>query len=158
MSDVEQMLQELVRRGAKDRLADRARARLISRAVRSGVPQREISRCLVNVSQATVNRMLIRAEADPDLDRTTPAEVIDRYTAGEIGARRMMEVLENWRYAVDGVRAVDGADTDAYTTGDWDQIERGFYRGHLSKDQFATLMRRQNDLLDRNMAAARSPR
>lgn len=158
MSVMEQVSQQLVRRGASDRLADRERTRLILMAVRSGVPQREISRCLGNVSQTTVNRILARAEADPDLDRTTPAEVIDRYAAGEIGETQMMETLENWRYTFGGVRAVEGVDTDAYTSGDWDQVERAFYRGFLNDDQFETLMRRQNDLLDRTIAAARPQR
>ncbi|MBM7416258.1 MULTISPECIES: helix-turn-helix domain-containing protein [Nocardiaceae] len=158
MSVKEQISQELVRQGALDRLADRKRTRLILGAAASGLPQREISRCLHNVSQTTVNRILARAETDPDLDRTTPAEVIDRYAAGEIDEKDMMETLANWVYTFGGVRSVDGVDTDAYTSGDWDQVERAFYRGLLNDEQFEALMRRQNELLDRNIAASRPAR
>lgn len=158
MSVQEQMEHLLVVQGAKDRLADRERTRLILGAVRSGVPQREISRRLINVSQATVNRIVARAEADPDLDRATPAEVIDQYAAGEIGEQQMMDTLLGWQYTFGAVQTVNGVDTDAYTSGDWDQVERAYYRGLLDDDQFSLLMRRQTELLDRDIVAARRAR
>jgi hypothetical protein len=37
---------------------------------------------------------------------------------------------------------IEGVATDAYTTGDWDDIEMAFYRGLLSDDEFQALATR----------------
>lgn len=139
----------LARRGARDRVADRDRLRLIVDASRRGYTHRVISDRLGTVSQATVTRLLQRAEHDPDLVRETPAEVIDRCAAGEIDPAEMMERLMGWRYTFGYLPTVNGHETDAYITGDWNEVELAYYRGFLTDDQFQALADRQNEILDR---------
>jgi hypothetical protein len=55
----------------------------------------------------------------------------------------MMERLLNWKYSFGGVVRIAGVATDAYTTGDWDDIEMAFSRGLLSDDEFQALAERQ---------------
>ena len=93
-------------------------------------------------SQATVQRILRRLTDDPSLLEETPAEIIDRRVAGMIDDHEMMERLLNWKYSFGGVERIDGVATDAYTTGDWDEIEMAFYRGLLSDEEFQSLATR----------------
>ncbi|WP_415394227.1 winged helix-turn-helix domain-containing protein (plasmid) [Rhodococcus globerulus] len=139
----------LARCGARDRVAERDRFRLIIAANKQGLTHRAISDGLGTVSQATVTRLLQRAESDPDLSRETPAEVIDRCAAGEIDSDEMMDRLMNWHYTFGYLPTVNGNETDAYVTGDWNQVERAYYRGLLNDEQFQTLADRQNQILER---------
>lgn len=59
-----------------------------------------------------------------------------------INDHTMMDSLLNWKYSFGGVARIDGVATDAYTTGDWDDIEMAFYRGLLSDDEFQALATR----------------
>mgnify|MGYP005992757369 CR=1 FL=1 len=139
----------LARRGARDRVAEKDRLRLIVDATRRGLTHRVISESLGTVSQATITRLIQRVDNDPYLTRETPAEVIDRCAAGEIDPAQMMDKLINWRYDFGRIPTVNGHDTDAYVTGDWDQVERAYYRGLLTDAQFQVLADRQNDILER---------
>ena len=38
---------------------------------------------------------------------------------------------------------IRGVATDAYTTGDWDDIEMAYYRGQLTDEEFQALASRQ---------------
>lgn len=94
-------------------------------------------------SQATVQRILRRLGEDPSLLEEKPAEIIDRRAAGMIDDQSMMDRLLNWKYSFGAVVRIEGVATDAYTTGDWDDIEMAFYRGVLSGDEFQALAERQ---------------
>lgn len=107
-----------------------------------GLSQRQISDTVGIHSQATVQRILRRFTEDPSLLERTPAEIIDRRAAGMIDSHDMMDRLLNWTYSFGGVVRIDGVATDAYTTGDWDDIEMAFYRGLLSDDEFHALATR----------------
>lgn len=127
-------------RAARQRVEARELERAIYQAANlAGLSQRQISDIVGIHSQATVQRILRRLTADPALLEERPAEVIDRRAAGVIDTQEMMDKLLNWKYSFGSVVRVDGVATDAYTTGDWDEIEMAFYRGLLSDDEFEAL-------------------
>ncbi|OIN78874.1 winged helix-turn-helix domain-containing protein [Mycobacterium malmoense] len=135
--------ERLVAKAARKRVDERELERAIYQAANhAGLSQRQISDIVGIHSQATVQRILRRLTEDPSLLDETPAEIIDRRAAGMIGDRSMMERLLNWKYSFGGVVRIDGVATDAYTTGDWDDIEMAFYRGLLSDDEFQALAAR----------------
>jgi hypothetical protein len=132
--------ERLAVKAARQRIDERELERAIYQAAtREGLSQRRISDIVGGRSQATVQRILRRLTEDPSLLDETPAEIIDRRTAGMIDDHDMMERLLNWKYSFGGVVRIDGVATDAYTTGDWDDIEMAFYRGLLSDDEFQAL-------------------
>jgi DNA-binding Lrp family transcriptional regulator len=141
--------QQLERVAARRRLDDRDINRAIDRAVRDGYSQREISDIIGNLSQATVQRIIRRLAASPELLRETPAEIIDRRAAGLIDDQTMMDRLLNWKYSFGAVPRIDDVATDAYMTGDWDEVESAYYRGLMSDDEFAELSKRQLAMIDR---------
>jgi hypothetical protein len=113
-----------------------------------GVSQRQISEVVGSLSQATVQRILIRIKEDPSLLEETPAEVIDRRTAGVINDEAMMDNLLHRTYSFGHVPSIDGIATDAYIPGDWDEIETAYYRDLLSEQEFDQLMERQRDQIE----------
>lgn len=141
--------QQLEQAAARLRLDDRAIYRAIHRAVQDGLSQRQISDIVGNLSQATVQRIIQRLAANPALLAETPAEIIDRRAAGIIDSQVMMKQLTKWRYIIGAVPRVDGVATDAYITGDWDEVESAYYRGLLSDEEFAQLSERQQALVQR---------
>jgi CBS domain-containing protein len=109
---------------ARRRVDERELERAIYHAANlAGLSQRQISDVVGIHSQATVQRILRRLTEDPSLLDETPAEIIDRRAAGMISDHDMMERLLDWKYSFRGVVRIDGVATDAYTTGDWDDIE-----------------------------------
>lgn len=140
--------QELKRTAARRRLDDRATFRAIDHAVRAGLSQRQISSIIGSLSQASVQRIIRRLAANPSLLCESPAEVIDRRAAGDINDQTMMEKLVSWKYTFGGVPRVDGVATDAYMSGDWDEIESAYYRELLSDEEFATLVRRPQAMIE----------
>ena len=153
MPTVEQARAEkrLAQRVARRRIDDRELDREIYDAARNAhLSQRRISELLAGLaSQATVQRTLRKLEDNPELLRETPAEVIDHRTAGLIDDDEMMDRLMNWSYSFGRVPSVNGVATDAYMSGDWDDVELAFYRGLLSDNEFTRLMDRQKDHLER---------
>ena len=136
--------ERLAVKAAHQRVDERELERAIYQAAtREGLSQRQISDIVGGRSQATVQRILRRLTEEPSLLDETPAEIIDRRTAGMIDDDDMMERLLNWKYSFGGVVRIDGIATDAYTTGDWDDIEMAFYRGLLSDEEFQALAERQ---------------
>jgi hypothetical protein len=130
-------------KAARQRIDERELERAIFQAANhAGLSQRQISDIVGIHSQATVQRILRRLTEDPSLLDETPAEIIDRRVAGMIDDHEMMERLLNWKYSFGGVVRIDGVATDAYTTGDWDDIEMAFYRGLLGDDEFQALATR----------------
>ena len=128
---------------ARQRVDERELEREIYRAAyHAGISQRQISDIVGIHSQATVQRILRRLSEDPALREERPAEVIDRRAAGLIATEDMMNRLLNWRYSFGGVVRVDGVATDAYASGDWDEIELAFYRGLLADEEFDALAAR----------------
>jgi transcriptional regulator with XRE-family HTH domain len=128
---------------ARQRIDERELERAIYQAANhAGLSQRQISDIVGIHSQATVQRILRRLTEDPSLLDETPAEIIDRRAAGMIDDHDMMERLLKWKYSFGGVVRIEGVATDAYTTGDWDDIEMAFYRGLLSDDEFHALATR----------------
>lgn len=135
--------ERLAVKAARQRIDERELERAIYQAANhAGLSQRQISDIVGIHSQATVQRILRRLTEDPSLLDERPAEIIDRRAAGMIDDRDMMERLLNWKYSFGGVVRIVGVATDAYTTGDWDDIEMAFYRGLLSDDEFQTLATR----------------
>jgi hypothetical protein len=133
----------LAAKAARQRVDERELERAIYQAANdAGLSQRQISDIVGIHSQATVQRILRRLTEDPALLEERPAEVIDRRAAGLINTDDMMDRLLKWRYSFGGVVRVDGVATDAYATGDWDEIEMAFYRGLLSDDEFQALAAR----------------
>ncbi|WP_238963262.1 helix-turn-helix domain-containing protein [Mycobacterium paraintracellulare] len=131
-------------KAARQRVAERDLERAIYHAAtREGLSQRQISDTVGGRSQATVQRILRRLGEDPSLLEEKPAEIIDRRAAGMIDDQSMMDRLLNWKYSLGAVVRIEGVATDAYTTGDWDDIEMAFYRGVLSGDEFQALAERQ---------------
>lgn len=153
MPTVEQVRAEkrLVQRVARRRIDDRELDRAIYDAARNAhLSQRRISELLSGfASQATIQRTLRKLEYNPDLLRETPAGVIDHRTAGLIDDDQMMDRLLNWSFTIGRVPSVNGIATDAYMSGDWDDVELAFYRGLLSDDEFTRLMDRQKEHLER---------
>lgn len=136
-------LEDLAAEAARQRVGERELVRKMYHAANyDGCSQREISD-IIRRSQATVQRILRRVTNDPTLLDETPAEIIDRRTAGLITGEEMMERLENWTYSFGDVVRVRGVTTDAYTTGDWDDIELAYYRGQLTDEEFQALASRQ---------------
>ncbi|ART73310.1 winged helix-turn-helix domain-containing protein [Mycobacterium dioxanotrophicus] len=142
-TDVADAQQRLTARAARQRIDERELERAIYQAANhAGLSQRQISDIVGIHSQATVQRILRRLTEDPALLEERPAEIIDRRAAGLINTKDMMDRLLNWRYSFGGVVRIDGVATDAYATGDWDEIEMAFYRGLLSDDEFQALAAR----------------
>lgn len=136
--------ERLTTKAARQRIDERELERAIYQAANhAGLSQRQISDIVGIHSQATVQRILRRITEDPSRLDETPAEIIDRRAAGLLDNRDMMDRLLNWKYSFGGVVRVDGVTTNAYTTGDWDGIEKAFYRGLLSDDEFQALATRQ---------------
>jgi hypothetical protein len=142
-SDATTAEKRLAVEAARQRIDERELERAIYQAANhAGLSQRQISDIVGIRSQATVQRILRRLTDDPSLLEETPAEIIDRRVAGMIDDHEMMERLLNWKYSFGGVVRIDGVATDAYTTGDWDDIEMAFYRGLLSDEEFQSLATR----------------
>ncbi|GAA4470740.1 hypothetical protein GCM10023094_00270 [Rhodococcus olei] len=141
---------ELIRTAARHRVDDLELNRAIFRASHDGkLTQRRISAIVGKHSQATIQRILVRFSDDPSLLEETPAEVIDKRAAGLIDDDAMMDRLLNWRYTFGRVPYVDGVATDAYTSGDWDDIEQAYYLDRLTDDEFARLVERNKAHLER---------
>jgi hypothetical protein len=145
--------QELARVAARRRLDDRELYRAIHDAVEARLSQRQISEIVQTLSQATVQRMVQRIAATPALLQETPAEIIDRRAAGVIDDHEMMDRLLSWKYDFGSVPRVDDVATDAYMTGDWDEIESAYYRDLLSDDEFAELSKHQLAMIDQAIRA-----
>jgi hypothetical protein len=125
-----QRQQRLTVKAARQRIDERDLERAIFEAANhAGLSQRQISGIVGIHSQATVQRILRRLTENPALLDETPAEIIDNRAAGLTNTKDMMDRLLNWKYSFGGVVRVDGVATDAYATGDWDEIEMAFYRG-----------------------------
>lgn len=143
-------VERLARTAARGRVYDRDLDRDIYYAARDAhLSQRQISDIVRTRSQATVQRILRRLSEDPFLLEETPAEVIDRRAAGLIDSETMMDKLLNWKYTFGHVPRIDGVATDAYMSGDWDEIELAYYRDLLSDEEFTRLAERQKDLIER---------
>ncbi|EME22630.1 hypothetical protein [Rhodococcus triatomae] len=142
--------QDLIRTAARSRVDDRELNRAIYRASQDAqLSQRQISVIIGKPSQATIQRILARFAEDPSLLDETPAEVIDKRTAGLIDDDTMMDRLLNWKYTFGHVPHVDDVSTDAYSSGDWDDIEQAYYLDRLSNDEFARLVERHKTSLQR---------
>lgn len=143
--------ERLAVKAARRRVDERELERAIFEAARDGgLSQRQISDIVGIYSQATIQRILRRFTEDPSLLEETPAEVIDRRAAEMITGRQMMAKLLHWKYSFGAVARVKGVATDAYTAGDWDEVEMAYYRGLLSDNEFRKLASRQ--LLEANDA------
>lgn len=135
---VDEHVDRLRQRGARDRLAERERYRLVVEAYRHGISQRQISCSLGTLSQATIARMLQNVSANPHLLRQTPVEMIDRCVAGEITSAELMRRVHQLLHIVGGVDS-EADPTGAAVSADWAEIERAFRRGLLTTEQFQTL-------------------
>ncbi|WP_079634650.1 winged helix-turn-helix domain-containing protein [Mycobacteroides abscessus] len=136
--------ERLAVRAARRRVDERELGRAIFEAARDGgLSQRQISDIVGIYSQATIQRILRRFTEDPSLLEETPAEVIDRRAAEMITGRQMMAKLLRWKYSFGAVARVNGVATDAYTAGDWDEVEMAYYRGLLSDNEFHQLSSHQ---------------
>jgi hypothetical protein len=132
--------ERLAAQAARQRLCERDLEREIyGAAVLHGLTQRQISELVGHQSQATIQRILRRFADDPTLLDVTPAEIIDRRTAGLITAEQMMHHLLGATFSVGQVVRINGVATDAYISGDWDDVETAFYRGQLTDDEFQRL-------------------
>lgn len=139
---------ELQRVAARRRLDDRAMYRAVHDAVEARLSQRQISEIVQTLSQASIQRMIQRIAATPALLRESPSEIIDQRAAGFIDDHQMMDRLVNWKYTFGTVPRVDDVATDAYSTGDWDEIESAYYRDLLSDNEFAELSKYQLEMID----------
>ncbi|MGU3586683.1 winged helix-turn-helix domain-containing protein [Rhodococcus sp. C26F] len=148
----DQAAAELDEVAARLRLNNRALLRVVARAHKAGMRQRAIEQHL-DVSQATVHRLLRQSAENPTVLEPTPAEIIDQRTAGQISTEQMMEQLLGWTFTFGTVPKAEGVATDAYEPGSWDDVERAFYRGQLTEDELARLMDKNKDKLEQ---AARS--
>lgn len=143
-------VQRLARTAARHRVDDRELERDIFRAAHDGgMTHKQISDVVGTLSQATVQRTLRKVSENPSRLRETPGEMIDRRRAGLIDDETMMSRLLSWEYSFGHVPSVDGVATDAYLSGDWDEIELAYYRDLLSDDEFARLVERQKENLER---------
>lgn len=148
----DQAAAELDEVAARLRLDNRELLRVVARARQAGMRQRAIEKHL-DVSQTTVHRLLRQTSENPRALDPTPAEIIDRRTAGQISTEQMMEQLLHWTFTFGTVPTLGGVSTDAYEPGSWDEVERAFYRGQLSDDELGRLMDKNKAGLER---AARS--
>lgn len=138
----------LVRAAARCRVTDLELRRAIVRAADGGMSQRQISAIVGTQSQATIHRILQHFSGNRSLLEETPAEVIDKRTAGLLGDSEMMTRLANWDYTFGRVACVDGVATDGYIGGSWDDIELAYYCNLLSDDEFARLVERNKSRLE----------
>ncbi|WP_226949954.1 helix-turn-helix domain-containing protein [Rhodococcus rhodochrous] len=93
----DQAAAELDEVAARLRLNNRALLRVVARAHKAGMRQRAIEQHL-DVSQATVHRLLRQSTENPQVLEPTPAEIIDQRTAGQITTEQMMKQLLNWTF------------------------------------------------------------
>lgn len=130
----------LAAKAARQRVCQRELEREIyDAAVVHGLTQRQISELVGNQSQATIQRILRRYADDPTQLDVGADEIIDQRTAGIITAEQMMEKLLSRVYSIGQVARINGVVTDAYIVGDWDSIERAFYRRQLTDQEFQRL-------------------
>ncbi len=155
-SRTDDALQRLAAGAARQRVAEKDLDREIYQAAQEGLSQREISDVVGSRSQATVQRILRRLSNDPSLLEETPAEVIDRRAAGLIDSDYMMDRLLNWTYSFGDVPSIEGVATDAYISGDWDEIEVAYYQNRLSDQEFDQLMERQRDSIEQPINTERA--
>ncbi|MGW0022264.1 winged helix-turn-helix domain-containing protein [Rhodococcus sp. NPDC003382] len=148
----DQAAAELDEVAARLRLDNRELLRVVARARKAGMRQRAIEKHL-DISQTTVHRLLRQSAETPEALEPTPAEIIDRRTAGQISTEQMMQQLLGWNFTFGTVPKVDGVATDAYEPGSWDEIERAFYRGQLTENELGRLMDKNKAALEQ---AARS--
>ncbi|OBG89624.1 hypothetical protein A5699_13190 [Mycobacterium sp. E802] len=135
--------QGLMRIAARHRLAQRELERAIFAAAHQwGLTQRQISDAVGVYSQATVQRILRRFAEEPARLSETPTEVIDQRAAGLISDDAMIQKLLTRTYTFGEVARTHGVATDAYTPGDWDEVEMAYYVGLLSDAEFDTVARR----------------
>lgn len=136
----------LAAKAARQRVDERELEREIyDAATVQGLTQRQISDLVGTQSQATIQRLLRRVSEDPNQLDETPAEVIDKRTAGIITTEEMMNTLLTWHYTFGQVARIGDVATDAYITGDWDAIETAYYQGQLTDDEFQQLADRQRN-------------
>ena len=142
--------QNLIRAAARRRIDNLELNRAIFRASRDqNLSHRQINAFVTDLSTTTIQRILARFSDDPSLLDETPAEVIDKRAAGLIDDKTMMDRLLNWRYTFGRVQYVDDVATDAYASGDWDDIEQAYYRDRLGEEEFDKLVDRQKTHLER---------
>ncbi|WP_166904735.1 winged helix-turn-helix domain-containing protein [Mycobacterium sp. DL440] len=130
----------LAAKAARQRVCERDLEREIyCAAVIHGLTQRQISGLVGNLSQPTIQRILRRFAEDTTQLDVKPAEIIDQRTAGMITTDEMMEQLVGTTCSFGEVIRIDGVASDAYTAGDWDDIEAAYYRGQLCDEEFRRL-------------------
>ena len=142
--------QRLLRAAARRRVDNLELNRAIYWASRDpNLSHRQINAVVTDLSTTSIQRILARYSDDPSLLEETPSEVIDKRAAGLIDDETMMDRLLNWHYEFGHVPYVDGVATDAYTAGDWDDIEQAYYRDRLTDDEFTRLVERHKTQLER---------
>ncbi|WP_407727529.1 helix-turn-helix domain-containing protein (plasmid) [Rhodococcoides fascians] len=139
LPEVANAVAELETAAALTRLSEHSRLRAVHLAHSAGLSQREIHAHL-EASQSTIHRMLRTLAVNPTLLEETPAEVIDRRAAGLITTEHMMAVLADWKFTFGRVPVIDGAATDAYVSGTWDQVRQAYFQRRLTKEEFGELM------------------
>lgn len=123
----------LVAANAAAELAGRRKLRAVLEASVQGRSQREIAARL-GVSQAAVNKMLVRARHIRDLDIRTPREIALSYAAGEITRPEMIDALAAFPHTGTHVLDPDNPLPEQVVPGTWGELELALVDGLISDE------------------------
>lgn len=130
------IVQEAKRLRARAELDRISQLRLVAQALTEGSSQASIAVTL-GISQPTVSRLARQIRAGLDVNQVTPAEIINRYAAGEIDENEMFDLLLAEPFTV-GV--YDPTPTGSgYVRGTWDDVQNAVGRGLITDEQYNLL-------------------
>lgn len=131
----------LVAANAATELADRRKLRAVAAAAEKGRTQREIAAKL-NVTQAAVYKMLVKARHTRDLFVETPREIALRYAAGEITRQQLLTKLADYPWTVTHVLDPDNPLPEQIVPGGWGQLELVVLDGFITDEDYDAVVAR----------------
>lgn len=123
----------MVAANAAAELAQRRKLRAVSEAAGQGRTQREIAAAL-GVSQAAVNKMLVKARHTRELNIRTPREIALSYAAGEITRPDMINALVAFPHTGTRVLDPDNPLPERIAPGTWGEMELAALDGLITDD------------------------
>lgn len=123
----------LVAAKAAAELAQRRKLRAVFEAAEQGRTQRKIA-ALLGVSQAAVNKMLVKAKHTRNLTTLTLREIALQYTAGEITRENLLEALTRYPHGQTRVLDPDNPLPEQIVPGTWGELELAALDGLISDE------------------------
>lgn len=123
----------LVAAKAAAELAQHRKLRAVFEAAEQGRTQREIA-AILGVSQAAVNKMLVKAKHTRNLTTLTPREIALQYAAGEITREDLLETLTRFPHTQTRVLDPDNPLPEQIVPGTWGEPEMAALDGLISDE------------------------